>query len=67
MSTIDVLIEARKIADEAGVEWRDLDALLPEQQLASIRDRITRKLLALREEMIKHETQRFADAFQVAA
>lgn len=67
MSTIDVLITARAIADQADVEWRDLDTLLPEQQIAGIRDRITRKTLALREELIKHEARRFAEAFTIAA
>lgn len=50
MTEIDILIAARKIADENEIEWRDLDELLPQQQLAQIRDRLSRQLLILRME-----------------
>jgi hypothetical protein len=43
VTVIDVLVAARKIADDAGIEWRDLDALLPQQQLAQIRSRIAQE------------------------
>ena len=56
MTEFDVLIRARMIAEEAGVEWRDLTSCLPEQQVARIRDRIARHVLALREEMMRHST-----------
>ena len=62
MSIIEVLVSARRIAEDAGVEWRDLDHLLPQQQVAQIRSRIAQKTLALQEEMlgITHKRQQAA-------
>lgn len=58
MSTIEVLIEARRIADQVGVEWKDLEGT-PLQQVAAIRSRVAQRVLALREEMmgIAHKRQ----------
>lgn len=52
MSVHDVLIRARRIAEEAGIEHADLDGLLPNQQIALIQDRISRRVQALREELL---------------
>lgn len=59
MTVIDVLVAARRIADDAGIEWRDLDSLLPQQQLAQIRSRIAQDVLAKQEELlgITHKRQ----------
>lgn len=65
MSAIEVLIEARRIAESAGVEWKDLEGT-PLQQVAHIRSRIAVKTLRLREEAMgitkkrQQATQRIA-------
>ena len=51
MGTQEVLGIVRRLAEEVGVEWRDLDDLLPEQQIAHVRSRVSLRLLAMREEM----------------
>lgn len=51
MSTIEVLITARQIAEQAGIEWKDLEGT-PLQQVAQIRSRVAQKTLALREELM---------------
>lgn len=52
MSVHDVLIAARRIAEEAGVEHADLAGVPPQMQVREIRDRIARKVIATREEML---------------
>jgi hypothetical protein len=51
MSTIEVLIAARQIAERADVDWRDLEGT-PLQQVAQIRSRIAQKTLRLQEELL---------------
>lgn len=52
MSVTDVLVAARTIAEEAGVETTDLATLPPRVQVSAIQDRIARKVLAAQEELL---------------
>ena len=52
MSVTDVLARARHIAEESGLDHAELVGLLPKQQIAVIQDRLSRKVQALREEML---------------
>jgi hypothetical protein len=46
-----ILAEARAAAELVGVPWDDLSDELPQREVALIRDRISRRLLALRDEL----------------
>lgn len=66
MSVIEVLIAARKIAEDAGVEWKDLDGT-PYQQVAAIRSRVAQRVLALQEEMLGITVKRQQATQRIAA
>jgi hypothetical protein len=51
MSTTDMVEMARAIANEMGVPFDDLTEMNAAVQVALIRDRIARKVIALREEL----------------
>lgn len=67
MSVIEVLVAARQIADDAGVEWRDLDSLAPRVQVAAIRSRIAQDVLAKREELLGITHKRAQATQRIAA
>jgi hypothetical protein len=47
----EIVAEARTAAELVGVPWDDLTDELPQRQVTLIRDRISRRLLTLREEL----------------
>ena len=64
MSTTEILAMARAIASEASVPCDDLTEVNAVVQIALIRDRLARRILALREELYGLQGQRRQQATQ---